>query len=159
MNDCLYRGPDTVNSLVGVLIRFRTSEVGYIADIEKMFHSFHAAPEHRRAMSFFWWEGKSPGNKITVYRANVQVFDNFLNRAIAKYALRHTTFVEKATCYPLASTYTNKNFYVDDGLDSATSSKETIRTLTEARSILASFNIRLHKNVSNCREVLDDFLP
>ena len=37
-NDALYQGPVLINSLVGVLTRFRENNVALVADIEQMFH-------------------------------------------------------------------------------------------------------------------------
>ena len=38
LNSNLYSGPDLVNSLLGVLLRFRRHKVAVVADIEAMFH-------------------------------------------------------------------------------------------------------------------------
>ena len=37
LNDKLLTGPDLLNNLVGVLMRFRTGRIGVMADIEQMF--------------------------------------------------------------------------------------------------------------------------
>ena len=36
INDCLYPGPDTTASLVGILLRFRRHPIAMAADIEEM---------------------------------------------------------------------------------------------------------------------------
>jgi len=40
LNDHLLKGPDLINGLVGVLLRFRKEEVALICDIQKMFFQF-----------------------------------------------------------------------------------------------------------------------
>ena len=41
LNNVLLSGPDLMNSLLGVLLRFRREFVAITADIEQMFHCFH----------------------------------------------------------------------------------------------------------------------
>ena len=53
LNSSLLQGPDHNNSLRGVLIRFRENKVGFVSDIEAMFHSFHVSPENRDLMRFY----------------------------------------------------------------------------------------------------------
>ena len=159
LNDCLYKRPDTVNSLVCVICRFRTNEVGFIADVEKMFHAFWVPPEHRDSIGLFWWKGNQPGSKLAICRANVHVFGYCSSPARATFTQRHTTTGENAAQFPLACSYMNRNSYVDDVLGSATSPEEVIRTLTDTRTLLTGFNIRLHKIVSNRGEVIDAFPP
>lgn len=46
---------------------------------------------------------------------------------------------------------------MDDGLGCSSSPEKAIQTLREARRLLATYNIRLHKIASNAREVLEAF--
>ena len=57
LNDQLLVGPDLINSLVGVLIRYRKEPVALIADIEAMFHQVNVRPEDCDALRFLWWDG------------------------------------------------------------------------------------------------------
>ena len=153
LNDCLYRGPDVANKLLGVLLRFRTHKVGFVADVEAMFHAFYVEPTHRDALRFFWWDQNAIGGNLKVFRANVHVFGNRSSPAIATYALRQTTKGEDAERFPEACEYIRRNFYVDDGLGTAESVEASIKILQDARSLLAPYNVRLCKIVSNRREV------
>ena len=157
LNDCLYKGPDATNRLIGVLNRFRKGEVGFVADVEKMFHAFWVPTEQRDALRFFWWDNNCPGNELKIFRANVHIFGNRSSPSVATYALRHTTTSNFAETVPNSCSYINTNFYVDDGLGSEDSVESAIKTLSGARAILAEFNIRLHKIVSNDRSVLEAF--
>ena len=40
LNKVLLSGPGLINNLLGVLLRFRQDIVGFVGDIEQMFHSF-----------------------------------------------------------------------------------------------------------------------
>ena len=55
LNDQLVRGPDLMNSLIGVLIRFRKERIAMAADVEQMFHLVKVDPEHTIALRFLWW--------------------------------------------------------------------------------------------------------
>lgn len=41
LNDHLLTGPDLMNSLTGIVLRFRQYPVALMCDIERMFHQFH----------------------------------------------------------------------------------------------------------------------
>lgn len=56
--------------------------------------------------------------------------------------------------YPLAASFIRKNFYMDDGLVSVDSNKKANKLVREAQEVLAKGKLRLHKFVSNSREVL-----
>ncbi|KAL5011350.1 hypothetical protein ScPMuIL_009901 [Solemya velum] len=45
LNDCLLKGPDLTNDLVGVLCRFRQDSVAVVCDIEQMFYQFKVNKE------------------------------------------------------------------------------------------------------------------
>ena len=44
-----------MNSLVGVLIRFRLKRIALASDIEAMFHQVRVDPDDRNALKFLWW--------------------------------------------------------------------------------------------------------
>ncbi|XP_069108939.1 uncharacterized protein [Argopecten irradians] len=48
LNSVLMSGPDLMNSLLGVLLRFRKERVAIMADIEQMFYCFLVQHDHRR---------------------------------------------------------------------------------------------------------------
>ena len=47
LNGLLLQGPDFVNSLCGVLCRFRKEPIAFVCDIEKMFLQFKVDVQHR----------------------------------------------------------------------------------------------------------------
>ena len=71
LNDCLLQGPDQMNSLVGILMRFRRELVGVTCDIGRMFHQFRVSPEFRDCLRFLWFDKN--GN-IVSYRMKVHLF-------------------------------------------------------------------------------------
>ena len=57
LNDQLFQGPDLVNSLTGVLIRFCEEEIAFTADLEAMFYQVKVLPRDADALRFLWWSG------------------------------------------------------------------------------------------------------
>jgi hypothetical protein len=51
-------GPDLMNTLLGVLLRFMKEAFAVMADIEQMFYCFKVIPDHRKYLRFIWHEPK-----------------------------------------------------------------------------------------------------
>ena len=55
LNDQPLSGPDLINSLLGVLLRFRQEPVSLSSDIETMFHQVMVDPNGIDTLRFIWW--------------------------------------------------------------------------------------------------------
>ena len=55
LNSQILKGPDYMNNLIGVLMRFRQDQVAIAADVEAMFHQVRVRNEDRDALRFLWW--------------------------------------------------------------------------------------------------------
>ena len=62
LNDCLFSGPKFDQSILDILLRFRTYKIALIADIEKTFLMVSVQEEDRNALRFLWVDDvqKSP---------------------------------------------------------------------------------------------------
>ena len=47
-------GPDLLNNLVGVLLRFRNHKIAIVADIEATYHQVRVNKSDANALRFFW---------------------------------------------------------------------------------------------------------
>ncbi len=56
LNEHLLNGPDMINNLTSVLVRFRQHQVALMCDIEKMFHQFQVKENNRNYLRFVWWK-------------------------------------------------------------------------------------------------------
>ena len=157
LNKVLLPGPDLMNNLIGVLMRFRKENVAVMCDVEQMFHSFHVDPAHRDFLRFLWFEGNDPSKPITEYRMNVHLFGNGPSPAVATYGLRRTAVDGEEEYGEEAKNFICRNFYVDDGLASLTTAQEVIDLVKGAQATLATAKLRLHKVVSNSVEVMEAF--
>ena len=158
LNNVLMSGPDFVNSLLGILLRFRKNEIALTADIEQMFYQFFVIPEHRDYLRFFWYEQNNPERPLIEYRMCVHVFGNKPSPAVASYGLRKTVEHCSDLCGPDVKDFVWNNFYVDDGLISLSSPDDVIDLVKRSQSVLKSEgNIRLHKIASNSSRVMEAF--
>ena len=57
-NENLLKGPDLLNNLVGVLLRFLQGKFCVMADIEKMFHQVMVGLRDRDSLRFIWRSNK-----------------------------------------------------------------------------------------------------
>ena len=90
LNKNLLQGPDLLNSLIGVLTRFRKEDVALTCDIEQMFHSFHVTPSHRDFLRFLWFDNNDLDGAISEFRMSVHLFGAVSSPAVANYSLHKT---------------------------------------------------------------------
>ena len=54
LNEYWAKGPDLLNSLLGILIRLKENEVAFMGDIKKMYHSVKTTPVEQHTHRFLW---------------------------------------------------------------------------------------------------------
>lgn len=54
MNGKLLTGPELLNNLVRILLRFRSGKIGIMADVKQMFHQVGVCEEDRDSLRFLW---------------------------------------------------------------------------------------------------------
>ncbi|GFY45499.1 integrase_H2C2 domain-containing protein [Trichonephila inaurata madagascariensis] len=62
VNQCLESGPNLLELIPNLHLKFRKHKYGIVADIEKAFLQISVQPEDRNFLKFFWWNGK--GNVV-----------------------------------------------------------------------------------------------
>lgn len=152
LNEHLLQGPDHMNSLLGILCRFRKEAVPISCDVQKMFYNFFVTDNDRDYLRFLWIDDKDIA-KTQEFRMKVHLFGATFSPAVATFGLRKIT-KDYRTRSVAASDFIQRNFYVDDGIISFATVEEAINVLQSAREICNKGNLRLHKIMSNSREVL-----
>ena len=154
LNDMLMSGPDLINSLVGILLRFRKDAYAVTGDVEQMFYRFRVHPDHQDFLRFFWYMNNNPDEELIEYRMRVHVFGNCASPAVATYGLNKA--VENAD--DDVRELIRRNFYVDDALTSKPNVQEVVDLTKRTQAALKNGgNIRLHKIASNSLEVMKAF--
>ncbi|CAI5682991.1 unnamed protein product [Oreochromis niloticus] len=154
LNDHLLTGPDLINSLTGVLCRFRQHPIAIICDVEKMFHRFHVNREDRNYLRFLWWENGETNTEPKEYRMKVHLFGAASSPGCANYAMKYLASQNERE-HPTAANFIRSSFYVDDGLFSVKTVNAAIELVRDVRKVCAKARLRLHKFISNNREVLE----
>ena len=153
LNDTLLKGPDFINSLIGILCRFRKHSVAFGCDVEKMFYAFHVHPEDRDYLRFLWWGEGNTSRPLSTYRMTAHLFGAISSPACATFGLRHI-----AKEFPTYGTdvleFIGNDFYVDDGLKSVSSEEAAISLVKRTVELCKIRGVRLHKFSSNSQRLL-----
>ncbi|XP_068691203.1 uncharacterized protein [Montipora foliosa] len=155
LNDYLLQGPDFMNDVLGILCRFHQESVAFMTDIKSMFHQFVVSDEHRDLLRFFWWLNGDPSKEVAEYRMKAHLFGASSSPGCAHFGLRRAADDGEEEFGADAATFIRKNFYVDDGLKSVPTVSEAIHLIKASQGICEKACLRLHKIVSNKKEVLE----
>ena len=159
LNDALLKGPDYMNSLVGILCRFREQPTAFACDIEKMFYAFQVQPADRDYLRFLWWEGGDTSKPLTTFRMRAHLFGAVSSPSCATYGLRSVAKEFEEKYGSSVHEFVSRNFYVDDGLQSVHGESNAQELISNTVSLCKERNIRLHKFSSNSRKVLEGLPP
>jgi len=127
LNDYWMKGPDLLNDLFGVVLRFRENKVVFIGDISKMYHRIRI-PEADQHVHRFLWRNLQTDREPDVYVKTVLTFGDKPAPAMAQIALQKTADEAKKD-FPEAAQVLKDNNYMDDICNSVCT-KEQARELT-----------------------------
>ena len=156
LNDHLLKGPDLINSLTGVLIRFRKEDIALTCDIKAMFHQFGLSPQHRDYFRFLWWNRGDLTQDPSVYRMRVHLFGASSSPGCANYGLKRLADDYESMCGTEAANFIRNNFYVDDGVTSVATENEAIHLINQTREMCSKAGLNLHKFLSNSPNVIKE---
>ena len=154
LNDFLMKGPDLMNSLVGVLLRFRREKIAIVAEIETMFYQIRVNPTDRDALRFLWWSQGNLNVEPSIYRMTVHLFGAKSSPSCASFCLRQTAKEFGKYYDPQISEIVFKNFYVDDCLISVESEQRAVEVVHDLRALLLKGGFNLRKWLSTSDVVM-----
>ncbi|XP_074655643.1 uncharacterized protein LOC141909156 [Tubulanus polymorphus] len=156
LNNQLISGPNLLQSLPGVLLRFGQEQVAVIADVEAMYHQVRIAEMDQPALRYFWrnLEDRPPD----IYQMLVNIFAARCSASIANYALKMTARDAKDVPQAVHDAVL-RDFYMDDFLKSVKTVLKAIEMLSQVSYTVAVGGFRLTKYFSNSREVLAAMPP
>lgn len=130
LNDMLLTGPDLLQSLPGVVMRFRQHPYAVSADVKEMFMQVRIGPEDRDALRFLW-RGDARGEKAPEeYRMTSVIFGASSSPCTALF-IKNKNAQDYAKDYPAAAVAIEKNHYMDDYLCSYSTIEEAERVNKE----------------------------
>ncbi|XP_011858502.1 PREDICTED: uncharacterized protein LOC105556050 [Vollenhovia emeryi] len=127
LNQCLEIGPNLIELIPTMLLRFRERRIGVISDIKKAFLQISVSPKERDVLRFLWWN-KEDSTKLEVYRHCRVVFgvtsSPFLLGATIQLHLERV--LQQATLEEQRDVIRKleKSFYVDNCVTSVDTYKE-----------------------------------
>jgi len=161
LNELLEKGPNLIELIPAILLRFRRNEIGVTADIRKAFQMIEVREADREFLRFLWWED-SMQQSIRVYRHKRVVFgvncSPFLLAAVLELHLKsvaadHAEIAEKLL----------KSFYVDNCVTSVNTYDEydqfkgqAVHIISEAKMQLRNWECSLQSEVCDERNAASD---
>ncbi len=111
LNKQLLQGPDQMNSLPGVLCRFRKEKYAFACDIEGMFHQVTVRKQDRNYLRFLWSPRADLSSEPHEYRMTVHLFGATSSPGCAMYALKATADKFQEDCGINAANFVRRGFY------------------------------------------------
>ena len=152
LNKSLLTGPDLLQNLIHVLLRFRQHQLAVSADIEGMFLQVAVPDWDQPSLRFLWRE--DPTTNVVVYQYTRHIFGAKDSPTCANYALQRTAR-DNVNQYPEATKAVLVNFYMDDYLDSVESPERALKRSKELVHLLHLGGLKLTKFVSNVPNLTD----
>ena len=142
LNKNLLSGPDLLNNLVGLLLRFRQDPVAVMAEIEAMFMQICIPTEDQSCLRFLW----TSKNSIQQFQYTRLIFGARCSPTTAIFMLQQTAkdFGNNATRDLMLN-----SFYMDDFVHSFVDEQKAQAAVHDLRQTLSKGGFCLTKFVSN----------
>ena len=147
LNDYWMKGPDLLNSLFGVILRFRENEVAVSGDISKMYHQVLIPPADQHVHRFVW-RNLDTTRPPDTYVKTVLTFGDKSAPAMAQIALRKTA-EEGEGISERAAAAIKDNSYMDDICDSVHTTEDARQLTNEIDSVLENGGFKVKGWLSN----------
>ncbi|XP_073960515.1 uncharacterized protein [Choristoneura fumiferana] len=155
LNDALLTGPDLLQSLFGVLLRFREGKIAITADIREMFLQIEVEESDRDSLRFLW-RGEERQSEPREYRMKKLIFGSACSPATALFVKNKNAKCNEKL-YPEAAKITVRNSYMDDFLIALDSSEaEARRIINDVHTLNSLASFELTGFASNRPEVVTD---
>ncbi|XP_055923722.1 uncharacterized protein LOC129954081 [Eupeodes corollae] len=153
LNDILYVGPVVQPDLFSLLIKFRSHNYVFTADVTKMYRQI-ALNEQDRAFHQILWRDR-PDEEIKTYELCTVTYGTASASFLATRALLYLA-EEEGDKFPVGASTIKTEFYVDDILTGASTLEELECIKRELRGILDRGGLTLKKWCSNNNSLLQD---
>ena len=153
LNDYWMKGPDLLNDLFGVLLRFREGQAAVLGDISKMYHRI-LIPEVDQQVHRFLWRNLDTEREPDTYVKTVLTFGDKPAPEMALTALKKTA-EESADVHPEAADVLKHNTYMDDICESRKTTDEARKITREIDEVLATGRFSVKEWISNRDERKD----
>ncbi|XP_069365348.1 uncharacterized protein [Maniola hyperantus] len=154
LNDMLLKGPDLLQSLPGVIMRFRQHAVAVTADIKEMFMQVKLRAEDRDALRYLWRGERRDSQPPEEYRMTSLIFGASSSPSTAIY-IKNLNAEQHKEAHPEAAAAIIQKHYVDDYLDSFRNLEEAVRITKSVREVHSKASFELKQWKSNSPQLLE----
>ncbi|XP_063366074.1 uncharacterized protein LOC134654552 [Cydia amplana] len=151
LNDYLLQGPDLLNSLYGIMLRFRENPIGITGDIRDMFLRIKIREEDQHALRFLWRD--SQDQPIKQYVMTSLLFGGNCSPFIAQF-IRDKNAQQFIETKPNAVRAIMHSHYVDDFIDSLPTESEAINIIDDVSTVHKFGGFEIRGWTSNNKNVL-----
>ena len=156
LNDNLMAGPDLLQSLIGIIFRFREKKIALTADVEAMFLQVKVPPADCKVLKFLWRENNT--DPISVYEYGRHIFGAESSPTCVNYALQQVGR-DCRDDHGMVAKLINRNFYMDNFVKSVASEEEAVGMYKSLRKSLADGGFQLTKWICNSEKVMERISP
>ena len=153
LNGQVMCGPDLLNRLLSVLLRFRQYKFAVSADIEAMYLQCRVFPEERDRLRILYYVD----GKITDLRLCSHMFGGSWSGSVASFCLQRTVVDNEVS--PIVHDTVMRSFYVDDMLRSVKTTEEIREVVSGTKKVLRHGGMNLRDFMTNNKQVLDEIDP
>lgn len=150
LNTLILPGPDLLQSLLGILMRFREGQVALNGDIKEMFPQIKVREDDRDCQRYIWF---SPEGRLKEFRMTSLIFGASASPFTAIY-VKNRNARDFQDQYPEATRAIIQDHYMDDFLGSVDCAEEAARLAADVLHVHAQCGFEMRSWVSNAPESL-----
>ena len=159
-NSLLMQGPDLMQPLVDVLLRFRQDSIAFTCDIKDMFHQVKLPPQDQGSAVILWFKDHNIEQGIPEeLECGVHAFGWTSSPTAAIYSVLQTALSNESGAHPDTVQVMVSQLYMDDCLNSEVSVDMAITRIQELIELAGTSGFQFTKFISNSREVLQSIDP
>ena len=156
LNDSLLAGPDLLQSLIGIIFRFREKKIALTADVEAMFLQVKVPLADCKVLRFLWRENNT--DPISVYEYGRHIFGAKRSPTCVNYGLQQVGR-DSGDDIEMVAKLINRIFYMDNVVKSVASEEEAVEVYKCLRKSLADGGLQLTKWICNSEKVMGRISP
>ncbi|XP_061719997.1 uncharacterized protein LOC133527124 [Cydia pomonella] len=151
LNSLLLTGPDLLQPLLGILMRFREGAVALNADIREMFPQIKIIEKDRDAQRFLWRD--TPGEPIRTFRMSSMIFGAASSPFTAIH-IKNKNALEWQETYPEAARVIIDDHYMDDCITSLDDIDKAAKLAADIYTVHAHAGFEMRSWTSNSPSAL-----
>ncbi|XP_031632795.1 uncharacterized protein LOC116346734, partial [Contarinia nasturtii] len=152
LNDCMMAGPRIQDELYNIMLRFRSYEIAFTADVAKMYRQILVAEEQQNYQRILWRKNKS--ENIKEYKLTTVTYGT----SSAPFVAVNTLIAigkQWQDKLPEAAQIIQRDFYMDDCMSCCETLDQAIRLQKDVTQILAEAGLPLRKWSSNNMDLIN----